>query len=185
MPAPFRRFSIREFETAISGFEWNRRVWRIDMHHTRSPAHADYDGLATIERMALRHTRDCGCGDIAQHISVAPDGAIWTGRDWNHDPASVGCNMNAGVFMLDVIGNFDHGGDRLAGRQLESVIGVIGAVQRQFRLPIQALLFHREVPQTAKSCPGNSIDKAEILRLLAAHRSHGAPVDHGQTALVA
>lgn len=185
MPAPFRCLTVREFELEVDTFRWARRVWRIDMHHTWCPAHADYDGLRTIERMQRFHMVDRGFDDIAQHVSIAPDGTIWTGRDWNKDPASVGFGMNTNVFMFEAIGNFDRGFDRLEGRQLESVINVIDTVQAYFRLPVQALLFHREVPQTAKTCPGSSVDKADIMRLVAGRRRLRRPVDHGYSALVA
>jgi hypothetical protein len=187
MPAPFRRLTASEFETEVTRFAWSRRIWRVDMHHTAFPAHADYDGVRSIERMARFHTADRKFDDIAQHVSIAPDGAIWTGRDWNRDPASVGFGMNTGVFMLEAIGNFDWGFDRLEGRQLDSVIRVTHAVQRRFQLPVQALLFHREVPQTAKTCPGTSVDKMQILNLVASLRRRPQPlaIDHEAEAMVA
>lgn len=183
MPAPFRRLTPCEFELEVAHFPWCRRIWRVDMHHTRIPAHADYEGAMTVERMAWLDTVERGFDDIAQHVSIAPDGAIWTGRDWNKDPVSVGFSMNAGVFMLEAIGNFDRGFDRLEGRQLDSVVRVTNAVQRQFRLPVQALLFHREVPQT--TCPGMCIDKKLIMRLMAGMRRFPQPVEHGANAMVA
>ncbi len=187
MPAPFRHLSATAFADEVAGFAWARRVWRVDMHHTWQPSHRDYDGLACIERMALFHVRDRRFDDIAQHVSIAPDGMIWTGRDWNKDPASVGFGMNSGVFMFETIGNFDHGFDRLEGAQLDAVVAVIDAVQRHFRLPVQCLLFHREVPQTGKTCPGSGIEKAAILRLLRRRRRADTilprrPVDHGYDA---
>ncbi len=185
MAAPFRRLTPDQFLREVTAFNWTRRVWRVDMHHTWFPAHADYDGVASIERMAQFHTRERGFDDIAQHVSIAPDGAIWTGRDWNKDPASVGYGMNVGVFMFEAIGNFDWGFDRLLGRQLDSVVTVINGVQQHFQLPVQALLFHREVPQTAKTCPGTSIDKGDMVRLVAGKRRRARPVEHGQTPMVA
>ena len=170
MSQPFRSLSASEFVEEIASFSWTRRVWRVDVHHTFYPAHADYRGLITIERMRDFHVGSRGFEDIAQHVTIAPDGVIWTGRDWNRTPASVGFGMNAGVFMFEMIGNFDVGHDRLEGAQLDSVITVIEAVQRRFGLPWQALLFHRDVPVTEKTCPGTSIAKLPILRRLRALR---------------
>jgi hypothetical protein len=81
-------------------------------------------------------------------------------------PASVGFGMNRGVFMFETVGNFDAGYDRLEGAQLASVVAVIRAVQVRFALPPEALLFHREVPQTDKSCPGSGVAKPHILDAL-------------------
>jgi N-acetylmuramoyl-L-alanine amidase len=163
-PLNFRALDRQQFAALVTDFVWTRRVWRVDMHHTWYPTHASYDGVGAIERMDRFHRHERGFDCIAQHVSIAPDGTIWTGRDWNKTPASVGYGMNDGVFMFEVIGNFDHGHDPLAGAQLASVITVIETVQARFRLPVQALLFHRDVPQTEKTCPGTTVDKGDILR---------------------
>lgn len=171
MPPPFRQIALDDFASEVAAFVWTRPVFRVDMHHTFHPAHANWKGLESIEGMHVFHTRDRGFEDIAQHVSIAPDGAIWTGRDWNKVPASIGCNMNAGAFMFEVIGNFDKGFDRLDGAQRDAVIGVIDIIQRHFKLPVQALLFHREVPQTSKTCPGSSIEKFDIMAAVARRRA--------------
>ncbi len=170
MPPPFRQLSLVAFAAEVAAFPWTRPVFRVDMHHTFYPAHADWRGIESIEGMWRFHTLSRGFDDIAQHVSIAPDGMIWTGRDWNKTPASIGFNMNPGAFMFESIGDFDIGQDRLEGAQRNAVIAVIDIVQRHFRLPVQALLFHREVPQTSKTCPGTGIDKSEILRAVAARR---------------
>lgn len=166
MPAPFRALTVSEFAASVAVFSWSRQVWRVDLHHTWYPTHRDYRGLESIERMASFHTQNRGYEDIAQHITIAPDGTIWTGRDWNRTPASIGCGMNTGAFMIEMVGNFDRGYDRLDGAQLDSTLQAIAAVQRRFELPVQSLLFHREVPQTDKTCPGSSLDKLDMLRRL-------------------
>lgn len=166
MPKPFFKMTADEFAARVGKFCWMRPVWRVDMHHTWNPSHDDYCGYESIERMCRYHVEERGWDDIAQHVSIAPDGMIWTGRDWNQMPASVGFGLNRDVFMFETIGNFDIGHDRLEGAQLQSVIRVISVVQAHFGLPAQSLLFHREVPFTEKSCPGTSVDKGEILGML-------------------
>jgi N-acetylmuramoyl-L-alanine amidase len=141
------------------------------MHHTFNPDHARWRAIgseACCAGMRRHHMHDRGFEAIAQHVTIAPDGLIWPGRDWNRTPASVGFGMNGGVFMFEMIGNFDLGCDVLAEPQLAATLAVIDGVQRHFGLPVHALLFHREVPQTEKSCPGTSIRKADILRALRA-----------------
>ncbi len=169
----FRGLTPDDFLAELSSFAWQRRVWRVDMHHTFRPDHARWQEIgsrACVEGMWRSHTGERGFSDIAQHVSIMPDGEIWTGRDWNATPASVGFGMNRGVFMLEAVGNFDVGCDRLEGDQLASVLTVIRGVQRLFRLPAEALLFHREVPQTEKTCPGSSVDKSDILAQVRALR---------------
>ena len=178
MPPAFRAYSAIEFARAVAAFPWARDVWRVDMHHTWFPAHGDYRGLESMERMRRFHICNRGFEDIAQHVTIAPDGVIWTGRDWNSSPASVGCGMNVGAFMLEMVGNFDRGFDRLHGAQLDSTLAVIDTVQQHFHLPVYTLLFHREVPQTDKTCPGSGIEKGDILRRLQLRRrTHGHPAE--------
>lgn len=166
MSASVRALSAREFLEEVASFHWQRRIWRVDMHHTFHPDHARWREIgsrACVEGMRSYHVNQCGFIDTAQHVSIMPDGEIWTGRCWNETPASVGCGMSKGVFMFEAVGNFDIGHDRLEGAQLESVLTVTRGIQRRFRLPAEALLFHREVPQTEKTCPGTGVSKAAIL----------------------
>jgi hypothetical protein len=173
MPDAFRSLTVDTFAAEVAAFAWTRRIWRVDMHHTFIPDHARWREIgsqACCGGMQRTHMRDRGFEDIAQHVTIAPDGGIWTGRNWNRTPASVGYGMNGGVFMFEMIGNFDVGHDAFDGGQREATVAVIDIVQRRFALPAHALLFHRDVPQTAKTCPGTSIDKGDILRAVQRRR---------------
>lgn len=176
MAPPFRPLSPAMFAEELSSFPWQRRVWRVDLHHSVVPSIADYRGVASIETIWRNDIDRRGWEDIAQHVTIAPDGMIWTGRDWNKTPASIGRRMNLGAFMIEAIGNFDTGRDRLQGAQLDSVLLVIDCVQRRFDLPVQSLLFHRDVPQADDTSPGSSIDKCEMLRSVRAIRQVRAHV---------
>ena len=156
--------SPREFVKEVEVFSWTRHGWRIDLHDTPEVAHASYEGLPSIDLLAKLDMTTRGLRMIAQHVSVAPDGMIWSGRDWNSIPASIGLSMSRGAFMLKAIGHFDKGMDRLEGAQLHSCITVIESVQARFNLPVQALLFPREVPQRDKNTPGPSVEKAALLK---------------------
>ncbi len=160
----YRTLSPREFVKEVEDFAWSRHIWRIDFHDTPEIAHADYKGLSSIELLAKMDMTSRGLRTIAQHVSVAPDGVIWTGRDWNAIPASIGLAMSRSAFMLKAIGHFDSGCDRLEGAQLHSVITVIECVQAHFNLPVQALLFPREVPQRERNTPGPSVQKSALLK---------------------
>lgn len=134
------------------------------MHHTWKPNHAQYKGHATIVGMWQYHTETKGWQDIAQHITIAPDGSIWLGRNWNLPPVSAtGHNGNsvAGPFMFEMIGNFDRGNDPFEGEQCKTTLEVIARVQRKFRLAPESLAFHNAM--STKTCPGNGIDYADIV----------------------
>jgi N-acetylmuramoyl-L-alanine amidase len=145
------------------------------MHHTWQPNH---NGLSSIQAMYNFHVHTNGWSDIAQHISIAPDGTIWTGRPWNKSPASaVGFNSSK-VFMFETIGDFDVGKDRLTGAQLDAVVLVIATLMSHFDLGNRALRFHNEMT-TEKTCPGNAVRKQDILDKVTAVQQDMAESDLG------
>lgn len=196
MPPPFKRISLDEFKALVSGFPWTRKVNAVHMHHTWKPEHKHFRGHETIVGMWRSHTVERGFRDIAQHISIDPEGFIWLGRNWNLAPASAaGHNGNsaAGPFMFETIGNFDLGHDRLEGAQHACVIGVIATIQQHFRLAPESLMFHNMM--ASKSCPGTGVDRnatiAEVAQARAALEAPGAsrsgarhrtaPADHASS----
>lgn len=175
MRVAFRASSQSELFQSVETFPWARRVWRLDLHHTFDPDHARWwtcGSKAIHEQLRARDRHATGLDDIAQHLTIMPDGEIWSGRDWNATPDSVGQGLSQGAFMIAMVGNFDAGHDRLEGPQLESTIAAIRAVQTRFRLPPQALLFQNELPLAEVTSPGSGIRKGEMLALVG--RAHHA-----------
>ena len=157
MPAPFKRLSIAEFAMLLERFPFSRRVTSVHMHHTWRPNHAQFRGHDSIVGMWRFHTQERKFSDIAQHLTIDPEGYVWTGRNWNAAPASAaGFNGNStrGPFMFETIGDFDVGMDVLQGEQRTAVLDVIRLVQARFQLPPDALMFHNQM--ATKSCPGRS-----------------------------
>lgn len=171
MPPPFQKLTLVEFADLLGRFPFRRQINAVHMHHTWRPRHADYRGASTIEGMWRYHTKVNGWSDIGQHISIAPDGAIWTGRGWNEPPASAGGfngSRAAGPFMFEMIGDFDRQRDPFRSPQRDVVLEVIARVQARFNLPPESLRFHNQMSN--KSCPGNSIDYAETVAAVRAVR---------------
>jgi hypothetical protein len=103
--------------------------------------------------------------DIAQHLTVDPQGLLWTGRPFDLAPASVrGHNGDAkqGPFMIEMIGLFgkENGKvvDTFEGDQKNAAFAAVCAVLRKFGLKEDAVKFHREFPATGKTCPGSDLD---------------------------
>lgn len=160
MAKTFRALTRKQFDDYLAAYNWTRKVSAVDMHHTWQPNHAQWQGEKSVRGMYDFHTRTNGWSDIAQHITIAPDGLIWLGRDWNKSPASSnGFNgtSRVGPFMFETVGNFDKGRDKLQGEQLKSVIHVIAAIQKDRKLPTDSLRFHRQL-NSPKTCPGSAID---------------------------
>ena len=172
MPRPFHRLTVEQFIELLEKFPFTRKIDSVHMHHTWRPNHAQYTGLASIESMWTHHTQTQGWSDIAQHISIAPDGLIWTGRSWNQPPASAkGFNGNttSGPFMFETIGDFDRGKDSFDGEQKQTVLAVIAHVQKRFGLKPETLRFHNTMSQ--KTCPGSALDYDTLVGEIAALRT--------------
>lgn len=173
MPTPtFKRVSIELFEKMLDSFPFTRRINAVHMHHTWKPTRSDFNGHDTIVAMWRYHTQENKWRDIAQHITIDPQGFIWLGRNWNLPPASAaGHNGNAdfGPFMFEMVGNFDKGRDPFDGPQRETALQVVALVQTRFGLAADTLLFHNAM--SAKSCPGSSLDYSQILAEVESRKS--------------
>lgn len=150
-----------------------RRIDVVHLHHTWIPNYATFRGLGggetagreLVRRMRESHLRDRGFSDIAQHVSIDPEGRIWLGRPWNQQPASArGYNGNGhiGPFMIEMIGDFDKGRDQMTAEQRLATATVIAAIQNAFGLSPKALKFHNEM--SPKSCPGGTQDKEQWIK---------------------
>lgn len=173
MPPPFKRIDLDEFEALLDKFNFRRRINAVHMHHTWKPTRSQFKGHDTIVAIWQFHTVVNKWRDIAQHLTIDPEGAIWLGRDWNLAPASAsGHNGNeqAGPFMFETVGNFDTGHDLLDGAQRQTVLGVIARVQKRFGLSPETLVFHNAM--APKTCPGTGVDYAQIVgEVHAAHQA--------------
>lgn len=157
-----------------------RKYKYSQVHHTYQPDHADFTGknhLALQQGMRNYHVNSNGWYDIGQHVTLMPDGLFVTGRDFDDDkidfddtPAGI-AGYNTGAFMVEMLGNFDKGHDKLEGKQLASM------VKLQHYLVTEcgaAVMFHRE--HAPKTCPGTGIDKAEFMKLVNNYNVKPAPV---------
>ncbi len=188
MPKPFHKLTLQQFAGLLNVFPFQRRINAVHMHHTWRPNHADFtarEPIESIEGMWRFHTEVNGWSDIAQHITIDPNGDIWTGRDWNRAPASAtghNGNSDAGPFMFETIGDFDLGGDVFGGAQKAAALGVIAHVQQRFGLPAESLAFHNQMGP--KTCPGSQFNYAAFLEEVRAESRQlpvPAPATIGET----
>ncbi|MGH9627825.1 MAG: peptidoglycan recognition protein family protein, partial [Bryobacteraceae bacterium] len=187
MPKPFRRMSSEEFADALGRFPFRdpNAVIGVHMHHTFHPNRAEWKGLDSVEAMWRFHTQIRGFSDIAQHITIDPEGFIWTGRRWDQPPASAtGFNGNSSryPFMFEMIGDFDEGRELFDGRQKQSAIEVIARVQHLFELPPESLRFHNQMSR--KTCPGSAVRYEEIVELVKNRRKEMEAEGTGRRAVL-
>jgi peptidoglycan hydrolase-like protein with peptidoglycan-binding domain len=140
------------------------------VHHTYQPDHSDFDGknhLSLQQGMRNYHVNTRGWYDIGQHVTLMPDGLFVTGRDFDDDkvdfddtPAGI-AGYNTGAFMVEMLGNFDKGYDKLEGKQLESMVKLQNYLVTKCGATV---MFHRE--HAPKTCPGTGIDKDDFMKLV-------------------
>lgn len=169
MAGTFHALNIREFEELLDAWTPRRRIDTVHIHCTDQPRHANFRGVASMEAMRLAHLGR-GMVDIAQHLTIAPDGVLWTGRPFDMIPASVrGHNGTAaaGPFMIEIVGLFEKRGDVAAdpfqGDQERATLAAVCAVLRKFGLDETAIRYHCEFPNVAKTCPGKGFNRAKFL----------------------
>jgi hypothetical protein len=166
----FVRLTFSDFARLVDGFDWKRKVLAVHVHHTWRPNHAQWQGLKSVEGMWQTN----GWSDIAQHVTVDPEGFVWTGRNWNQPPVSAKSfngTTAAGPFMFETVGDFDIACDPFGGPQKETVLRITACLLDKFELGIEAVRFHNEI--SAKSCPGTAIDRLSFLAEVKACRSPG------------
>jgi len=176
---PIRRLTVEQFAMLIPAFvseTSNRRLVEVHLHHTWRPRHAEFRGRTTVEAMRRYHVETAGFSDIAQHLTIDPTGGLWTGRSWNAPPASsAGRNgtLVQGPFMIEIVGDFDHGQDPFDGVQKRAVIECVAILL--LAAPDAQVKFHRELG-SPKSCPGTSIEKAPFVELIGRRGSRNRSV---------
>lgn len=138
-----------------------RNISSIHVHHTWRPTASQWRGRSTVEAMRRVHMQDNGWSDIAQHLTLGPDGSLWSGRHIDHAPASAK-NFNGsgtdGPFMIEMVGDFDVGRDAFADPQAAAAYELVATLRHACGLGSEAVRFHNEL--SPKSCPGTSIDLA-------------------------
>lgn len=149
-------------EGFIDYFEENNKSKHpeIHMHHTYIPSHKDFNHKnhrRLQDGMKNYHINTRKFQDIAQHLTIYPDGTCMTGRDCNVPPASIVGRNDSDLdsthpFMFEMVGNFDKGHDRLEGKQLDAVVKLV----RYFGNHGSELVFHNQYDK--KTCPGTSIE---------------------------
>jgi len=166
MPTPIRRITTVQFALLAQPAHLTRKIVAVHLHHTWRPRRQDFRGLPTIEAMRKFHMEQNGWSDIAQHLTIDPQGGLWTGRNWNLAPASAsGANGTAaeGPFMIEMVGDFDAGQDPFDGEQRQAAFETVAHLMRAFGLKDADLRFHNQLT-TQKSCPGTAIVRAEFLK---------------------
>lgn len=173
-----RVFTVDEFYDYLQKLQWGS--WRpkfVTMHHTASPDFRTWQSYKArnisfeqwLRNLANYYGNHLGWRS-GPHFFSSPDGRVGV----LSSPTSIGVHavqFNRLSWGLEVVGYFDRGGDKFDGVARDTAVGALAAMHLamgwepgDYRHNARGLHFHRDDTTTSKTCPGNAIDKADVVR---------------------
>lgn len=162
--------TVAEFESWIASQRVTRSIRLVQLHHTWSPAYAQFNSSNhfTLQSNMKSYHLSIGYADIAQNLTIFPDGQVMTGRSLNTAPAGcVGANTNG--ICIENVGNFDVGGDTMTDAHKDAIVRVTAALLKKFGLsPESGVTYHAWwteggtslgtyiAGKSCKTCPGTA-----------------------------
>ena len=173
----FTKMTPVEFKTWIHK-QGNYKYTGLQVHHTWMPDYSCFykangkheDELTRQYNTQQYHKKTNGWGDIAQHFTIFPNGAIVTGRKLSNTTAIGIKGWNSNKICIEIYGNFDKGKDVMTKEQKEAVITVYGELCKKFKITpsISTIRCHAwftaggtylgdyNKSKSAKTCPGTN-----------------------------
>jgi LysM repeat protein len=162
-----------EFKVWLLNNRFNRKISIIQQHHTWLPSYKQFKGnnyFPMLKGMENHHIKTMGWSNIAQNLTIFPDGKVAVSRPFNIAPeGSIGPKANVEGIAIENVGNFDLGYDVMTQEQKESIVYVTALLCIKFGLTpsIDSITYHHwwnyktkeRVLDNAKSydvktCPG-------------------------------
>lgn len=163
-----------EFRDWLKQQAITRPIQYLQVHHTYRPNYStrkNQDPFTCLEGMRNNHVNNNRWNDIGQNFTILENGQIAysLGRGLNVTPAGIG-GANTGALCIEIIGNFDVGGDKMTDRQRESVIHLYACLVEKLKLSINTntIVYHAWYSASgkrlsdwtpgisSKSCPGTA-----------------------------
>ena len=173
----FTKMTPVEFKTWIHK-QGNYKYTGLQVHHTWMPDYSCFynangkheDELTRQYNTQQYHKKTNGWGDIAQHFTIFPNGAIVTGRKLSNTTAIGIKGWNSNKICIEIYGNFDKGKDVMTEEQKEAVITVYGELCKKFKITpsVSTIRCHAwftaggtylgdyNKSKSAKTCPGTN-----------------------------
>ena len=138
-----KKYTAEEYVKYIDAFNFKRKITKIQLHHTYSPSIKAFTGnnhLELQQGMKNYHVKLRGFSDIAQNLTIFPDGTVVSGRDLNVKPAGIS-NANTGAICIECLGNFD--AEVMPQTQCDAIVKVVKAFLKKCNLaPESAVVYH-------------------------------------------
>ncbi|WP_342570335.1 peptidoglycan recognition family protein [Paenibacillus sp. FSL R5-0749] len=166
-----------EFKRWLDKQKITRSIYKLQVHHTAAPNYstrqmvngiAKQDVWKCLEGMRSYHLSQ-GWSGTGQNITVLEDGriAISLDRNLNKTPAGIK-GANTGALCIEIIGNFDQGGDTMTAAQKQAVVHLYACLAFKLNIPIDTshIVYHAwytdsgawlgdyQKGKSSKTCPG-------------------------------
>ena len=128
---------------------------KIVIHHTASPTEVRRSGKSfPVDVAMIREWHMTkGWSDIGYHFLIMPDGRCEEGRPLYRPGAH--CNIGHRNFIgigIGLVGNFSE--IEVPDAQFSGLVTKVVQLMEAFRLGVEAVELHRDVPGVATECPG-------------------------------
>lgn len=175
---PPKHYTPVEFKAYVDTLSWDKG-WRPafpTLHNTGVPSLKQWlaYGPTVEERWGANLNRYyAGLGwHAGPHLVCCPD-YIWVLCDPEQDGVSVSC-WNRLTFGIEMVGDYRDGGDDPTtgdgAKVIANAVFALAALSRKLGWSIGTIVkgvgglhFHRECARDGHPCPGNRVDKADIL----------------------
>lgn len=150
-----------------------RSISKLQVHHTWLPNYStrrNQDHFKCLEGIRSTHLSN-GWSGTGQNITVFEDGkiAISMDRDLNKIPAGIK-GANTGALCVEIIGNFDIGGDSITDAQKQAVLHLYACLAIKLDIPVDTnhIVYHAWYTpsgdwlgdyiqgRSSKTCPGTN-----------------------------
>lgn len=167
--------NLDEFKSWLFNHQFSRKIQLIQQHHTWQPSYRHFRGnnhFQLLNSMRNHHMKTMGWSDIAQNITIFPDGKIAVSRPFDVAPeGTIGPTANKHGIAIENIGNFDQGHDVMTKEQKDAIVTVTALLSLKFNLSpsIDTITYHHwwhyktknrvlddAKDYEVKSCPGTS-----------------------------
>ncbi|MCG7385121.1 peptidoglycan recognition family protein [Paenibacillus sp. ACRRY] len=174
-----------EFQGWLQQQKITRLINKLQVHHTWLPNYStrrNQDHFKALEGIRNTHLAN-GWTGTGQNITVFEDGkiAISMDRDLNQTPAGIR-GANTGALCVEIIGNFDVGGDRMTDEQKQAVLHLYACLAIKLNIPVNTnnIVYHAWYTasgqwigdyvqgRSSKTCPGTNFFGDGNTRLAAA-----------------
>lgn len=137
--------------TPLEFVEWfpkqsiKRKIDKIQIHHTAVPDYTRFyknpDEFYFQKAFQKYAKITKGWYDIAQHLTIFPNGMVCTGRSFELSPAGI-YNNNTGAICIENVGNFDY--DIMTNEHKEAIVTIVAVLCNMLKISIddKHIIYH-------------------------------------------